>query len=121
MLVGTRWRLTALGLVEHLSSWFFGGLYIPSRTITAGVAWRGVWMTTLVLFLLEAGPCRAAWRLYLSLGAVSCGTYLAFRCICLVFYRLLVPNSIPPDRQLRSLFEIWTFFSSNQGTGLSGN
>lgn len=63
-----------------------------------------------LLFLLEAGPCRAAWRLYLSLGAVYCGTYLVFRCICLAFYRLLVPNNIPPDRQLRSLFEIWTFF-----------
>lgn len=108
--VGTRRRLTALGLVEHLASWFFGGLYIPGRTITAVVAWRGVWMTTLVLFHFEAGPCRAAWRLHLSLGTVSCGTYLVFHCICLVFYGLLVPNNIPPDRQLRSLFEIWTFF-----------
>lgn len=86
MSVGTRRRLTALGLVEHLASWFFGGLYIPCRMIPAVVAWRGVWVTTLVLLLFDAGPCRAAWRLYLSLGAVSCCTYLVLRCICLVWY-----------------------------------
>lgn len=27
VLVGTRWRLTALGLVEHLASWFLGVVY----------------------------------------------------------------------------------------------